>query len=171
MITVSFTVLGGVGGSFERTGTVSDLLLSIPYLLSSQLIPPLRVVNDLLMKGICDAGMSGGCTWDPFQITESDWNDLKEELAAPSSGNREFVEPPTWVDTIDDWNSWVMMFKYGFPEEFRELEREYRRLAEARAEAMAKGRGDLVEQLHLSVIEAGNRLGDFVMKHRRQSGD
>ena len=168
MITVSFTVLGGVGGSFERTGTVSDLLLSIPYLLSSQLVPPLHVVNDLLMKGIRDAGMSGGCTWEPFQITETDWKDLKHDLASPRSGNKEFVEPPDWVRTIDDWSSWVMIFKYGYPEEFRELEREYRQVAQARELAVKEGNGDLVADLHLRVIESGNKLAEFVMKHQRR---
>ena len=43
---ISFTVLGGVGGESEEHGTVVELLSAIPYLLTAQLVPPLRVVND-----------------------------------------------------------------------------------------------------------------------------
>jgi hypothetical protein len=111
---ISFAVLGGVGGSSEEQGTVVDLLSAIPYLLTAQLVPPLHVVNDLLMKGIYDAGMSGGCEWEPFHIDASEWNDFRRALAEPHSGAAcEFVEPPDWVKTYDDWHSWVMTFKYG----------------------------------------------------------
>ena len=60
---------GESGGSSERRGTVAELLESIPYLLADRLLPPLRVVNDVLRRGVHDAGMSGGCSWRPFEIT------------------------------------------------------------------------------------------------------
>jgi hypothetical protein len=47
---VSFSLSGGVGGSTERRGTVAELLESIPYLLSARLVPPLRVVDDVLAE-------------------------------------------------------------------------------------------------------------------------
>lgn len=111
---ISFTVLGGVGGESAEQGTVVDLLAAVPYLLTTQLVPPLRVVNDLLTKGSYDAGMSGGCEWEPFQIDASEWNDVKQALTAPGSEEPcEFIEPPDWVKTYDDWHTWVMTFKWG----------------------------------------------------------
>ena len=111
---ISFTVLGGVGGESEDHGTLVDLLSAVPYLLTAQVVPPMRVVNDLLIKGIYDAGMSGGCEWEPFQIDASEWNDLKQALTAPGSEEPcEFVEPPDWVKTFEDWSQWVMRLKYG----------------------------------------------------------
>jgi hypothetical protein len=163
MRNVRFTVLGGADGSFEEHGTVSDLLSSVPYLLSARLVPPRHVVNDLLEKGGSDAGMSGGCTWDPFQITEQEWNDLVQDLH-----ECEFVEPPEWVETIDDWNSWVMIFKYGYPEEFRDLEREHRELERAREGAASEGKADLAKELHARAIEVEERLAELAMKHRRR---
>ena len=32
-----------------------------------------------------------------------------------------FVEPPEWVKTFDDWNTWILIYNYGYPEEFRHL--------------------------------------------------
>ena len=76
MRTISYKTLGGMGGETPKVGTVADVLLEIPYLLMTRIIPPLRVVNDLLAKGISDAGMSGGCRWEPFQVTPVEWEEL-----------------------------------------------------------------------------------------------
>ena len=167
MRTVSYVVLGGVGGEFPQQGTVADLLLAVPYLLTPRLIPPLHIVNDLLAKGIDDAGMSGGVQWEPFQITQSEWDALAQHLTQlPDDESCEFVPPADWVQTIDDWSAWVMIHRYGYPEEFRELDREVRELERARKEAVREGNESLVLELHLRCVEAGNRLAEFVMAHR-----
>ena len=167
MRTISYIVLGGMGGEFPKRGTVADLLLEIPYLLTARIIPPLHVVNDLLAKGLDDAGMSGGCQWEPLQITESDWDDLVLQLKSlPGDEACEFVRPPDWVETADDWWAWIMIHKYGMPEEFRLVEREVRELEDARKKALNEGNEDLVLELHLRVIEASNRLSQLVMDHR-----
>lgn len=36
MKTVSYVVLGGMGGEFPEQGTVADLLAAIPYLLTAR---------------------------------------------------------------------------------------------------------------------------------------
>jgi hypothetical protein len=168
MKSVSYVVLGGVGGEFPEQGTVADLLLAIPYLLSAKIIPPLHIVNDLLARGAKNAGMSGGCQWEPFQLNRSEWDELAHHLQSqPGHSRFQFVPPPEWVVTVEDWQSWIMMYKYGFPAEFRVLDRELRDLEQARKQAMIDGNQDLVEELHLRVIEAGNKLADLVMNHRR----
>ena len=167
MRTISYIVLGGTGGEFPERGTVADLLLEIPYLLTARIIPPLHVINDLLAKGLDDAGMSGGCEWEPFQIVESEWEDLASHLKSlPDDEACEFVQPPDWVESVDDWRAWIMIHKYGMPEEFRLVEREVRELEHARTKALNEGNEDLVLELHLRVIEAGNRLSQLVMDHR-----
>ena len=47
---------------------VADLLFDIPYFFLAMIIPPMAVVNEVLQKGVVDAGMSGGCKWKPFQL-------------------------------------------------------------------------------------------------------
>lgn len=172
MRSVSFSVLGGVGGSTKQRGTVADLLDAIPYFLSPQLIPPLHVVNDLLRRGVRDAGMSGGCKWEPFEITHPEWVDLANDLKALTSERAcKWVEPPEWVKTYDDWNAWVMIFKYGYPEDFREIERECRDLERAHKQATKDGNVDLAEELRLRALEADTKLAQFVMRHRRKKGE
>src|SRR5262245_49010318 len=113
MQTVSYVVSGGAGGALERKGTVADLLRAIPYLLMARIVPPLHVTNDLLARGGTDAGMSGGCTWNPLQIEQEEWDDLRRHLTSlPDEEACEFVQPPEWVQTVDDWNAWIMIFRY-----------------------------------------------------------
>ena len=160
-----------MGGAVQKTGSAADLLLDIPYLLTARIVPPLHVVNDLLAKGISDAGMSGGCEWEPLQITASEWDEVAAVLRALSYDEAyEFVEPPIWVETVDDWHAWIMMHTYGLPDAFRALDREVRDLEHARAQAMREGNQELVEELHLRVIEAGGKLSQLVMEHRKAAG-
>ena len=166
MRTVSYIVLGGMGGEFPEQGTVADLLLAIPYLLSAQVVPPLHVVNDLLARGIRDSGMSRGCEWKPFQLTQPEWDELSQHLQSLPDSTFRFVEPPDWVVSVEDWQSWIMIHAYGFPEEFRDLDREVRDLEQARRQAMHEGNQELVDELHLRVIEAGEKLSQLVMDHR-----
>jgi hypothetical protein len=170
MRTVNYVVLGGMGGEFPKQGTVADLLSAIPYLLTARIIPPRHVVNDLLARGRDSAGMSGGCEWEAFQIAESEWEDLASDLRSLPDGEAcEFVRPPQWVENVDDWQAWIMIHKYGMPEEFRAVEREVRDLEHARKKAQDEGNEDLVLELHLRVIEAGGRLSQLVMDHRAKT--
>ena len=170
MKTIRYVVLGGMGGECPEQGTVADLLSEIPYLLTARIIPPLHVVNDLLAKGVENAGMSGGCEWEPFQISESEWEELASQLKSmPDDEACEFVQPPDWVETVDDWQAWIMIHKYGLPEKFRVVEREVRELEHARKKALNEGNEELVLELHLRVIEAGERLSQLVMDHRDKS--
>ena len=170
MQSIKYVVLGGVGGEFERQGTVADLLMAVPYLLMSRIIPPLPVTNDLLMRGRVDAGMSGGCRWDPFQLTEAEWGELVEHLKSlPDDKACEFVPPADWVENIDDWQVWIMIFRHGFPAQYRELEREARMLESARKKAVQDGNQELTLELHLRVIEVGNRIAEMAMEANQRN--
>ena len=170
MTNVSYVVSGGMGGESRTSGTLADLLLEIPYLLTARIAPPLHVVNDLLARGIVDAGMSGGCRWEPFQITSPEWEELALQLKSLADDKGcEFVQPPDWVENLDDWRAWTMIYRYGLPEEFRVLDREVRDLELARRQALSDGNQALVLELHLRVIEAGEKLSELVMTHREKS--
>jgi hypothetical protein len=63
--------------SMPREGTVVDLLFDIPYLIGwSTPFPTRDQLNRLLGKGIYDAGMSGGCEWEPFQLSTDEYEEL-----------------------------------------------------------------------------------------------
>lgn len=67
---------------------MSEFLLWVPgiaYAVKAfHVIPPFEPLNDLLQRGVQDAGMSGGCEWSQFQITREEYDELVEEwLTAP----------------------------------------------------------------------------------------
>lgn len=61
-------------------GSLVEFVLAMPHLLEFGAIPPLPVFNQLLLTGLYDAGMSGGCQWKPFQIEEEEYDELVLEL-------------------------------------------------------------------------------------------
>ena len=145
-----------------------DLLEAVPYLLSARVVPPWHVVNDLVRSGGHDAGMSGACTWEPFEITQAEWADLARDLQAlPPKRRCTVVEPPEWVQTCADWHAWIMIFKHGLPEAYRHVDREYRDLERARERAAQAGQVDLAEELRVRAGEAADRLSELMLEHRR----
>src|SRR5689334_13298650 len=95
------------------TGSVTDLLESIPYLFALGVMPSLSVLNHLLSLGERDAGMSGGCRWEPFEVDEGEWHEIRAALE--SRGVCRFVAPPDRVEDFDDWHAWLFDFKRGIP--------------------------------------------------------
>jgi hypothetical protein len=77
--------------SMPRKGTVVDLLFDIPYLIGwSTPFPTRDQLNRLLGKGIYDAGMSGGCEWEPFEISTDEY----EELVSAIKRDKRLRETP-----------------------------------------------------------------------------
>ena len=74
--------IGCVSGSWVR-GSLADLLMAMPYLVphsAQKLLPDLTRLNEILLAGIYDCGMSGGCEWKHFQISEQEYELLEMEL-------------------------------------------------------------------------------------------
>jgi hypothetical protein len=117
----------GPGVSPPRTGSTADLVMSLPYVVMRE-IPPRRVLNDVLARGFLDAGMSGGCIWEPFQIEEPEFAELVRELqrrgTRPVQGP-EGVDPggdpfdvplvPEHVQTYEDWSAYRIERRLGKP--------------------------------------------------------
>jgi hypothetical protein len=168
MRTLEYELLPPVGtGTHKTSGTLTELVRAIPYLLIWNLVPPLSVLNSIFSGGRGGAGMSGGCRWQPFQITPDEY----EELARSLDG-LERVEVPEWVQTSSDWTIWAMHLKRGVPaEEHRRLTDESEQLARKAKEARERGEVELAEDLFVQSVQAGTRLGEFVMSHARSRGD
>ena len=87
MMDVRFKLHPPVGGPGHWTyATLPAFLLSLPYLFrldgSEEPIPPLAVLNEVFKLGKWDSGMSGSCEWKPFQISEQEYDELAQGLAA-----------------------------------------------------------------------------------------
>jgi hypothetical protein len=167
--------LSGMGGYEERIdGDLGSLLREIPYLLINRLLPPRRVVNAILAQGFAEAGMSGGCDWEPFEIDEAEWEALRAALAADPDEPVEYVESPAWVKTPSDWHVWVMEYGFGVPaEEHRRLARAYEEI-DARVRAARRSGDDAkVLELYAEHAAAGDALAEFLkrtLRPRRRAG-
>ena len=89
---VRYKYHGAIGPSSWTHSSLVEFLFAIPYLfprVGKEPIPPLHVLNELLMSGVSDAGMSGGCEWKAFEIDQAEYDELVEELT--TMPNRELV--------------------------------------------------------------------------------
>lgn len=95
-------------------GDVSDLLRAADsYLFTGGHIPPLRIINSFLATGRSDHGMSGGAEWEPFALTDAEFENLVNFLDTPE-GRAKFhigkqitiVQPPANILTHLDYSDW-----------------------------------------------------------------
>jgi len=87
---------------------VIDLLEQIPGVMliitSAQLFPSLSLLNDIFSKGELDAGMSGGVCWEKFEISDVEFEELKQEIA--KKYQIEFKENHE-LDSLMSYSEWA----------------------------------------------------------------
>lgn len=115
---ITYYKIPASGGNLKmKEGTVKDLLLSLPFLLNAHIpkkrrmkglgvIPPLKIINEILAIGIDSEGKSGGCRWEPFQINEEIFKEMVAELMADDPNYFRLISPPESVKTRADWEAW-----------------------------------------------------------------
>jgi hypothetical protein len=110
-------------GGIWTHGTVKDLLLELPYVLH-KFIPPFHVLRYLLKYGVSneffpdgclpdgkvqyDAGMSGGASWKPFEITQEEYENLVLDLLTDPDSEFEVLDAPAEVQTYVQWVEWKL---------------------------------------------------------------
>lgn len=167
---LTFTRLPAHGaGGIPTEGTVVDLLLAIPYLLQSRIVPPRHILNEVLGTGEVALGMSGGCRWEPFTLTPEEYDELVIALAEGDDARRAtFVAPPAWVRTFDEWHAWTQEYRHGIPAD-RNLEYT-RRLSALDAErevAESRGDGEALTRTLSELTELAAEYSDWIARHRR----
>ncbi|MGL5942388.1 MAG: hypothetical protein ACRC2S_18830 [Waterburya sp.] len=111
-----------VGGTWTQE-TLKDLLFTMPYVLY-KFIPPFHVLKDLLQRGVpndffpdgllpdgkvqYDAGMSGGCSWKPFEITQEEYDELVLDLLTDPQLQLEVLDIPSEIQTYKQWVYWKL---------------------------------------------------------------
>jgi hypothetical protein len=168
MRTVRFEVLPAVGDeTVSREGTLSDFLETVPTVLQFGVIPPLHVLNDLLQRGSIDAGMSGACRWEPLVVDSTDWSKLRAALET-KAGQYEYIEPPSWVQTYDEWQVWLLELRHGVPaEEHRSLLEQDAALARQLEQAMVNGDDNLADLLREQRSDVNDAIARLVMTRLR----
>ena len=162
---LKYKILPPVGpGSFSTEGSVADLLFDVPYFFLARIIPPMDVVNEVLQKGVVDAGMSGGCKWKPFQLDGASYATLAADLR-----QMDFVtiQPPDWVTTHSDWHGWCAELVWGIPAlESRRQGAEITELNAQHNAAIKAGDDQVAASLLLQVTELCVKHSRFMNQHR-----
>ncbi len=73
METIEYIVTEFRGPDGRCRGTVADLMLDAHMIPRCGLIPPFRVVAAVFRSGGGDGGMSAGCIWRPFALSEEEY--------------------------------------------------------------------------------------------------
>jgi len=64
------------GRTWEREDSLLVLVYDIPYFGACGIFPPLHLLNEMLLSGGSQGGMSPGATWEPFSLSEQEYRDL-----------------------------------------------------------------------------------------------
>jgi len=102
--------VGAASGSWTHSSLV-EFLFAIPYLFTrvgKEPVPPRHILNDLFLLGIVDAGMSGGCEWKPFEITQAEYDELVEELCTMPTRNFVRDEELEKCRSLKQWRNMVL---------------------------------------------------------------
>lgn len=165
-----YEILPATGSNeIVEKGNTAQLLINIPYLFTLGVFPPETVLNEILSKGISDAGMSGGARWKPYKIYHDDFELIFGEVKSLSKlNNLEYIEPDSWVKSFEDWNVWVMYIKRGIPwEEHKRLNNSVIVIEKELKEAEKNNNVDKINELHVKYVVEGMKLSEFIMRHMK----
>jgi hypothetical protein len=68
------------GPASKRENSLLAFIYDIPYLGACGIFPPLHLLNQILLKGGSTGGMSPGATWEPFSLSEQEYQELVEAI-------------------------------------------------------------------------------------------
>lgn len=117
MESIEYTVTEFHGPDGQCRGTVADLILDAHLIPPCGLIPPFRVVAAVLRSGGSRGGMSPGCFWQPFELSEDDYlkavghleritqDDLKSRHRDPRIAGE--IQPDYAAPDTDDYAAWL----------------------------------------------------------------
>ena len=111
----------------QREAPLSVFVYDVPYLPASGLLPPLHLLSPLLMSGGSEGGMGPGATWEPFNLSISEYEELVASLATQSasevSQRARYAEVPLAVDPsfdhINDRFAWAKAVMEAHGERYR----------------------------------------------------
>ncbi len=123
----------------EAAGDLFTLVYDIPYFGACGVFPPLHIVNQVFARGGGDGGMSPGASWQPFSLSEKQYEDLLWEILHRSpdelEGKARYWRIPFIVDSSFDGYREKTAWSKAVCEKYRE------RWLEANREAYRKEDG------------------------------
>ncbi|WP_224961552.1 hypothetical protein [Geomonas subterranea] len=110
-------------GDEPREASLLLFLYDIPYFTSCGVLPSRFIINEILKVGANGGGMSPGATWEPFEITDEEFESLKKDIqavpidiirASSRYADAPFIIDPSF-DYLEDRATWSreVCQKYG----------------------------------------------------------
>lgn len=98
-----------------REATLGVFVYDIPYFGACGIFPPFHIMKQMLKTGGSDGGMSPGATWEPFEISKSEYDALVETIRTLDPLTLGDDARYTWprfefdpsFDEIDSWEEWL----------------------------------------------------------------
>lgn len=99
----------------KREATLDVFVYDIPYFGACGIFPPFHIINQILTTGGSEGGMGPGATWEPFQISKSEYDVLAEKIRALNPQTLGDTARYTWppfafdhsFDRIENWEKWL----------------------------------------------------------------
>lgn len=104
--------MGAADGTWEIVDMKDFLLSHSPNLRMSVFIcnqfPPFHILNEELKSGGGDQGMSGGCIWKPFQITEDEYVLIRDNMLTDPTIKLNYDDILEEKQTLKQWCGGVL---------------------------------------------------------------
>lgn len=149
---------------------IVKLLLKLPYVIKAGPLPPCRVMNDLLRRGIYDVGMSGVESWKPFEISEGVYAEVVIELHRLKEGLIEGGEPAD-IEKLEDWINWRLIQSAGDKggELSDLLGRREALVRHLKLAELKKNSDDEVGEIQIQLIDIDAAISDILVELKRAS--
>lgn len=117
MRAIEYTVTDFHSPDAHCHGTIADLMLDADLIPRCGFIPPFKVVAKVFRSGGGEAGMSSGCVWQPFQLSEDEYwqavqrleqftlDDLKSRHRDPQITGE--IQPDYAAPDTDNYLTWL----------------------------------------------------------------
>jgi len=112
MRTLRYKTHGAVGGETWQHGSLTEFVFALPHLSHSlrtlKIVPPLHILNELFETGVSEAGMSGGCRWRPFRISQDEYSELVDDLYTLPGAGVSIDGLLSKCANLDEWHEGIL---------------------------------------------------------------
>lgn len=97
-------------GDEPREAPLWQFLRALPYLGACGIFPPCHLLNEVLRGGRAGGGMSPGAHWDPFEITQAEYDAVMPLILTPPEPSRfewEVFQRDPELDQFSTYQEWM----------------------------------------------------------------
>lgn len=166
---IKYTLLAPIGdGKQDVEDDLVTFLENIQNLFYFKYVPSREIINSALSLGVEDNGMSGGCEWEPFEITEKEYREVIDELKARDGFT--FKDIPPEINSYDLWHLWVLSEHCGVPlDKQLEFKKQNDKLQAQYDKAVQDGDKEAAEDLYWEIRLLGGEEAEFTMPYLRKN--